>query len=172
MRDGALLRELFTRDGIGTMITEERYEAIRQARIDDLTGILKLIQPMEADGILVRRSRERLEVEIDRFTVIERDAVIIGCAALYPFPEDAMGELACVAVHSDYRRGGRGDALLEAIERQARSLGIGTLFVLTTRTAHWFRERGFEPLAMQHLPIVRQALYNYRRGSKVFSKQL
>lgn len=103
--------------------------------------MLVLIQPLEDDGTLVRRSRERLEVEIERFIVIERDGTIIGCAALYPLAEERLGELACVAVHPAYRNGGRADALLRFIERQARALGLQRLFVLTTRTAHWFRER-------------------------------
>jgi amino-acid N-acetyltransferase len=170
--DGALLLELYTRDGVGTLITGETYERLRRATIDDVGGVLELIQPMEAEGILVRRSREQLELEIDRFSVIERDGVVLGCAALYPFPEEAVAELACVAVHPEYRSAGRGDRLLEFVEAQARTLGIGRLFVLTTRTAHWFRERGFEPGDIRGLPLRRQELYNYQRNSKVFIKML
>ncbi len=170
--DGALLRELFTRDGIGTMVTAHRYEQMRRATIDDVGGVLELIKPLEEEGVLVRRSRELLEMEIERFTVIDRDGMIIGCAALHPFAEEGVGELACLAVHTDYRGGGRGDALLNHMENQARSLSIGSLFVLTTRTAHWFRERGFTPGDIQRLPVKRRALYNYQRNSKVFAKSL
>lgn len=170
--DGALLRELFTRDGIGTMITAHRYEQMRRATIDDVGGVLELIKPLEDDGVLVRRSRELLEMEIDHFTVIDRDGMVIGCAALYPFAEEGVGELACLAVHHDYRGGGRGDTLLSHLENQARSLGIGSLFVLTTRTAHWFRERGFAPADIARLPVKRRAMYNYQRNSKVFVKTL
>jgi amino-acid N-acetyltransferase len=170
--DGALLRELFTRDGIGTLITAQPYEELRPARIDDVGGVLELLRPLEEADVLVRRSRERLENEIDRFFLLERDGMVIGCAAIYCFPDDGMGELACVAVHPEYRDRGRGDRLLERMEIIARQRGIGRLFVLTTQTAHWFRERGFEPASLADLPMAKQALYNYRRNSKVFVKTL
>jgi amino-acid N-acetyltransferase len=171
-RDGALLLELFTRDGNGTLITAGIYEGLRKAGINDVGGILELIKPLEDEGILVKRSRERLEMEIDHFHVIERDGTIIACAALYPGEGRQVAELACLAVHADYRDAGRGDALLQAIESRARQTGIRTLFVLTTRTAHWFRERGFEPGDIAQLPVRKKRLYNYRRKSKVFIKQL
>lgn len=170
--DGALLLELFTRDGVGTLISTDVYEGMRQATIDDVGGILELIRPLEADGTLVRRSRELLEMEIHHFSLLERDGAIIGCAALYPFPEEHLGELACVAVHPAYRNTGRADALLRIIEKQARKQGLNRLFVLTTRTAHWFRERGFEPAEIAHLPVRKQAMYNFQRRSQVFIKQL
>lgn len=170
--DGALLGELFTRDGAGTLITAEPYEHSRTATIDDVGGILELIAPLEAAGVLVPRPREVLETEIDRFTVVERDGTVVACAALYPFEKERLGELACVAVHSDYRKGGRGDALLSHMEGQARAAGLLGLFVLTTRTAHWFRERGFAPASIDNLPGRRRDMYNWRRGSKVFIKML
>jgi amino-acid N-acetyltransferase len=170
--DGALLQELFTRDGIGTLITTDIYEGLRAATIDDVGGILELIEPLETEGVLVRRSRERLEMEIDHFLVVERDGMVTACAALYPYPEEGVGELACLAVHPDYRGEGRGDTLLGAIERCALGAGIRRLFVLTTRTAHWFRERGFAPANVDALPVKRRNLYNYQRKSKVFIKAL
>jgi amino-acid N-acetyltransferase len=170
--DGALLRELFTRDGVGTLITAQPYEELRPARIDDVGGILELLRPLEETGVLVRRSRERLETEIDRFSLLERDGMAIACAAIYCYHADHMAELACVAVHPEYRNRGRGDRLLERIESIARERGIRRLFVLTTQTAHWFRERGFEPSGLGDLPMERQSLYNYRRNSKVFIKAL
>ncbi len=170
--DGALLLELFTRDGVGTLITADIYEGLRSATIDDIGGLLELIQPLEEDGTLVRRSRERLEMEIGRFTVLERDGTIIGCAALYPYAEEHLGELACVAVHANHRNSGRADALLHFIERQAHGQGLQRLFVLTTRAAHWFRERGFEPAEVADLPVEKQTFYNWQRRSKVFLKNL
>jgi amino-acid N-acetyltransferase len=163
---------LFTRDGVGTLITADIYEGVRRATIDDLAGILGLIQPLESEGVLVRRSRELMEIEIKRFTVLERDGAIIGCAALYPFPEERLGELACVAVDPDYRNGGRAETLLQFIERQAVRQGLERLFVLTTQAAHWFQERGFEPARVDHLPVEKRALYNLQRRSKVFIKAL
>jgi amino-acid N-acetyltransferase len=171
-KDGALLLELFTRDGSGTLITAETYEGLRQATIEDVGGILELIKPLEQEGILVKRSRELLEMEIDHFLVIERDGTIIACAALYPAERGHYAELACLAVHTDYRNQGRGDALLEAVEDKAARTGMKTLFVLTTRTAHWFRERGFVPGEISQLPGRRKNLYNYQRKSRVDLKSV
>ncbi|MBZ0092447.1 MAG: amino-acid N-acetyltransferase [Sulfuricellaceae bacterium] len=170
--DGALLQELFTHGGIGTMLSEAPLETIRKATIDDVGGVLKLLEPLEAEGVLVRRSRELLEMEIDRFWVLEYDGMIIGCAALYPFPEETAAELACLAIHANYRDGGRGELLLGHIEDYARKIRIRQLFVLTTRTAHWFIERGFVEAGVEQLPKAKQGLYNYRRRSKVFMKKL
>ncbi|MDJ0807599.1 MAG: amino-acid N-acetyltransferase [Gammaproteobacteria bacterium] len=170
--DGALLKELFTRDGVGSLITAEPYEKTRTARIDDVRGLLGLIEPLESQGILVRRSRELLETEIDHFTLMERDGMVIACAALYPYPDESMAELACVAVHTSYRNDGRGDRLLAHMEVKARQQGITKLFLLTTQTAHWFMERGFVVSSLKALPIQRRRLYNYRRNAKVFLKDL
>jgi amino-acid N-acetyltransferase len=170
--DGALLLELFTREGIGTMVTAESVEVMRSAGIDDAGGILELIEPLEREGILVRRSREQLELEIGHFTVAERDGLIVGCSALYPYPKEGLAELACLAVHQDYRKAGRGDELLQAMERRVQDMGLSRLFVLTTQTAHWFQERGFEPARLDDLPIQRQDLYNYQRNSKIFVKRV
>jgi amino-acid N-acetyltransferase len=170
--DGALLTELFTRDGSGTLVDQEQFESLREASIDDVGGLIDLITPLEEQGILVRRSRDALEREIGQFSVVERDGLIIACAALYPIADSDTGELACLAVNPDYRHGGRGDELLARIEQRARAMGLKTLFVLTTRTAHWFRERGFQPGSVERLPAARASLYNYQRNSKVFEKPL
>lgn len=170
--DGVLLRELFTRDGVGTLISADRYEGLRSARIEDVGGILELIAPLENDGTLVRRSRELLETEIDYFVVLERDGAILACAALYPFADERLAELACVAVDPDYQAEGRADALLNYVEQLAGQQQLKGIFVLSTRTAHWFRERGFEPARLDELPVSRRALYNYQRNSRVFLKEL
>lgn len=170
--DGALLQELFSRDGIGTQIVMESAEQIRRATINDIGGILELIRPLEQQGILVRRSREQLEMEIDKFTIIQRDNTTIACAALYPFPEEKIGEMACVAVHPDYRSSSRGEVLLERITAQAKQSGLSKLFVLTTRSIHWFQERGFTPVDIDLLPESKKQLYNYQRKSKVLMTDL
>ena len=172
VNDGALLEELFTRDGSGTLVSGDHYEQIRQARVEDIGGVLELIQPLEEQGILVRRSREMLETEIDRFVVAERDGTIVGCAALYHYPDEGAGELSCFAVDPNYRRSGRGDDILAMVEKLARGQGIQRLFVLTTQTEHWFRERGFQPSTVQALPGPKLASYNAQRNSKVFVKPL
>ena len=169
--DGTLLLELFSRDGVGTIITRESLEILRDARPDDISGLVALIEPLEESGALVRRSRELLEREISRFSVVEHDAMIVGCAALYPYGNE-QAELACVAVHPQYRRWGYGEQLLKRIETRARAVGIKQLFVLTTLTAHWFRERGFVEKTLADLPEEKRLVYNLQRRSKIFAKPL
>jgi amino-acid N-acetyltransferase len=168
--DGAILKELYTRDGSGTMVYRDNYETIRTATIDDVAGVLELIAPLESDGTLVKRSRERLETEIDHFTVMEKDNLVLGCAALYPIEGQEAGEVACVAIHNDYRKGGRAQNLLKHLEVQAAKLKLKELFVLTTQTAHWFIEQGFNECDLQRLPAERQMMYNNQRQSKIFVK--
>ena len=168
--DGALLEELFTRDGYGTQIIGHSYEQVRAATIDDVPGILKLIEPLEDSGVLVRRSRELLETEIGCFIVIERDGLLISCAALYQF--DQAGELACLVTHPDYRNADRGDRLLDAIQKKARHLSLADLFVLTTQSEHWFAERGFVKCGIEDLPAPKQSLYNYQRTSSVLKRKV
>ncbi len=170
--DGALLLELFTRDGVGTLVSEAPYEAMRRATLGDIGGILDLISPLERSGILVSRSRERLEMEIDDYLVIDRDSLVIGCSALHVFAQDRIGELACLAVHPAYRNEQRGERLLQAIEQRARELQLNRLFALTTRTSHWFLERGFQPASLDELPSERRLGYSTRRNSKVLVKHL
>jgi amino-acid N-acetyltransferase len=170
--DCALLEELFTHDGSGTLVANDDYEQARVADIEDVGGILELIEPLEQEGILLKRSRELLETEISRFRLLERDGRIIACAALYPFPEESSGEVACIVSHPDYRGGQRGQRLLEELEQEARRLGLNRVFVLTTQTAHWFLEQGFVESSRDALPRQKQSLYNLQRNSKVFFKTL
>jgi len=168
----ALLTELFTTDGSGTLVSRRPYEQMRRAAIDDVGGVLDLIRPLEASGILAKRSREALEAEIDRFRLLERDGRIVACAALYPFPDQGSGELACIVCDPDHRGEGRARRLLEELEREALAQGLSRVFVLTTQTAHWFIEQGFVAASPADLPPQRQALYNLQRNSKVFLKHL
>lgn len=170
--DGALLRELYSRDGAGTLIAADSYDAVRQASAEDAGGLLALIRPLEAAGVLVPRSREQLELEIEHYTVLMRDGLITACCALMPYPEEAVGELACVAVHPDYRKQGRAEQLLRTVEKRARALGLKRLFALTTKAGHWFVERGFTQGELADLPLDRKRLYNYRRNSAVYIKSL
>jgi len=172
LRDGALLMELFTHEGVGTMVSREAVEDVRPAKIEDVGGILSIIEPLEQEGVLVRRSRERLEQEVEQFFVDVLDGRIVGCVALYPFAETQAAEMACLAVNPEFRRAGRGDALLAAVEEAALEQGLNQIFVLTTRTAHWFIERGFKLATPEELPTPRKALYNWQRRSKVLVKSL
>ena len=170
--DGSALLELFTHDGVGTMISHENLESLRMATIEDVGGIIKLIEPLEADGTLVKRGRELIEREIDNFSVIEHDGVIFGCAALYPFPAEKMAEMACLTVNPEVQTQGDGERILKHVENRARAAGIKQLFVLTTRTSHWFKKRGFIPATVDALPKDRQHMYNWQRKSQVLIKPL
>jgi amino-acid N-acetyltransferase len=172
-RDGALLRDLYTRDGSGLLFyADDNYESIRDASIDDVGGILTLIQPLEETGVLVPRPREQLEQEIGNFSVMVRDGMVVACAALFPFVDSAAGELACIAVHPEYRGHGRAATLLKRLEGKARQLGLKRLFSLTTHTEHWFVERGFAQGRIDDLPVAKQRFYNYQRNSLVLVKGL
>lgn len=171
-QEGALLTELFTRDGSAIMVTSDKYDNHRQATVNDIAGLLNLIRPLEEKGILVKRSREQLECEIQHFHVLERDGMMIGCAALYPYAEEKTAELACVVIHPDYRQHRRADALLAHMEKRALELGLETLFILTTQTAQWFEERGFAAISIVELPIAKQQTYNYQRNSRPYLKRL
>ena len=170
--DGGLLQELFTRDGAGMMITNLFYEGLRKATIDDIGGILELIQPLEASGTLIKRSREQLELEIDFFHVIEKDGMTIGCIACIPDQQSCMAEIACVAVHSEYRNSGLGDQMLAAIELDAKKETLKHLFILTTHTSHWFLEKGFTESNIDFLPANKQKNYNLDRQSRIMTKEI
>jgi len=170
--DGALLLELFTRDGTGTLISSNSYEEIRPATLNDIAGILELIKPLELQGILLKRSSEKLEIEINDYIVIERDGLIIGCTALHLLYDKQSAEIACLAVHSDYQKSNRGNRLLEHLESKAKQLKLNSLFVLSTQTMHWFIERGFKTTDIASLPAQRQQFYNFKRNSKVLYKKI
>lgn len=169
--NGALIRELFTRQGNGSLISSDSFDNLRAASINDVAGILKLIRPLEANGSLVERSRELLETEIENFKVVELEESIVACAALYPVGSD-FGEIACIAIDNSFQKNGYGDRLLTSLEAQAKTNGIKTLFVLTTVASHWFLGKGFEEAGLNDLPEQRQALYNFQRKSKVLLKKL
>jgi amino-acid N-acetyltransferase len=174
--DGALLRELFTAAGAGTQISEQGFQNIRPATAEDVAAIVELIRPLEDAGVLVRRPRDRLEQEAQRFLVAELDGIVIGCCALYPYPEGGTAEFACLATHPGYREATGveqvGTQLLKRAEIEARRQGLKSLFLLTTQTRDWFRENGFKEASVDDLPAPKKALYNYQRNSIVMAKML
>ncbi|TVS15160.1 MAG: amino-acid N-acetyltransferase [Gammaproteobacteria bacterium] len=170
--DGALLQELFTREGSGTQISEHSYEQLRPAHRDDVAGIVEITRPLADAGVLVQRSRELIEREIERFTVLELDGLVIGCAALYPYSEDQAAEIACVVTHVDFQGADRAEKLVGHLEQLARREGFTRTFVLTTRTSHWFVEQGYRPTTLESLPAARRSLWSPARNSKVLSKTL
>lgn len=170
--NGALLLELFSRDGVGTLISSTAYEELRPATLNDIGGILELIKPLEQQGILAKRSREKIEMEVADYIVLERDGLIIACIALHANAQCQFGALACLAVHADYRGSARGNRLLNAAYQKAKLLGLKTLFVLSTQTMHWFIERGFLLSAFNSLPEPLKVLYNPQRNSKILCKTI
>ena len=170
--DGALLLEVFTHDGIGTMVVDEKLESLREATADDVGGILQLIEPFERDGTLVRRERTEIERDIANYTVIEHDGIIFGCAALYPYPEARTGEMAALTVSSLVQGQGDGERILKRVEQRAKSMGLDSIFVLSTRTMHWFIKRGFVQVDPDYLPEARKRKYNWDRRSVVLVKKL
>ncbi|MGI4900431.1 MAG: amino-acid N-acetyltransferase [Janthinobacterium lividum] len=170
--DGSILLELFSHDGVGTMISYENLESLREANVDDVASIVQLIEPLEADGTLVRRDRHQIERDIDFFSVIEHDGVLFGCAALYPYPSEKLGEMACLTVSPEAQGTGDGERLLKRVEQRARARGLKRIFVLTTRTEHWFLKRGFVKASVDDLPADRRRLYNWQRKSLVLIKEI
>ncbi len=171
-QEGSLLLELFSRDGVGTLLSAASFDQIRSATIDDIGGILELIQPLEQEGILVRRSREKIEADINDYTVLMRDGTVIACGALHVEQDSKYAELACLAVDKNYQKSGKGEELFLKIEEQAIKKGVEKLFILTTQASHWFLERGFIEGDIDDLPVSKQEFYNYQRNSKVLIESL
>ena len=170
--EGGLLLELYTRDGIGALFSASHYDDIHPATIEHVKGILELIKPLEEKGVLIKRSREQLELEVDNFIVSERDKKVIGCVACYPIADTSMGELACLAIDNDYRGNNLGGILLDYVSQLAKKKGLSKLLVLTTQTTDWFRERGFKDGSVDDLPEAKKALYNFQRNSKILIKDV
>jgi amino-acid N-acetyltransferase len=170
--DGSLLLEVYVHDGIGTMVVDEKLEELREATADDVGGILQLIEPFEKDGTLVKRSRTEIERDIGNYTILDHDGVIFACAALYPYPEAKTAEMAALTVSPESQGQGDGEKILKRIEQRARAMGLESIFVLTTRTMHWFLRRGFVQADPDKLPEARRRLYNWDRKSQVLVKKL
>lgn len=170
--DGSVLLEIFTHDGVGTMVVEDTLDDLRPATLDDVGAIVQLIEPLEADGTLVPRGRAVIERDVEKFTVLEHDGIIYGCVAVIPYLEDGMAEMACLIVHPEWQGAGEGEVLLRHAEMRARAMGARRLFVLTTRTSHWFIKRGFVQGSISDLPKERQLTYNRSRNSLIFIKRL
>lgn len=168
--DGGTLLELFTRDGVGLMISKTPFDENRKARLEDITGILELVKPLEEEGVLAKRTRDRMELEINDYIVTVRDGKVIACAALHVYEKEKAAELACLVVHEDYQNKNKAVDLYLQLERYAIKAGMKEIFVLTTQTDHWFVEQGFEETSLEELPITRQQSYNYQRNSKVMKK--
>ena len=158
----------------GNQIPASTDYKISKASLGDVAGILSIIRPLEKTGALVKRSKERMEEDIEFFLVAKQNEAIIGCCAV--FHHGDMAELACIAVHSDYRGKDHikyiGTELLSASEEIARKNGSETLFVLTTQAREWFLAKGFSDSSLEALPAQKKELYNWQRQSQILSKSL
>ena len=170
--DGALLLEIYVHDGIGTMVVDEKLESLREATPDDVGGVLQLIEPFERDGTLVKRDRTEIERDITNYSIIEHDGVIFGCAALYPYPESRTAEMAALTISPQVQGQGDGERILKRVEQRAKAAGLDSIFVLTTRTMHWFIKRGFVQVDPDWLPEARKRKYNWDRKSQVLVKKI
>ncbi len=170
--DGSLLLEIYVHDGIGTMVVDEKLEELREATADDVGGLLRLIEPFEQDGTLVKRDRTEIERDIGNYSLLEHDGVIFACAALYPYPEAKSGEMAALTVSPESQGQGDGEKILRRIEYRAKDMGLDSIFVLTTRAMHWFLKRGFQSVDPEWLPDARKRKYNWDRKSQVLVKKL
>ena len=170
--DGSLLLEVYVHDGIGTMVVDEKLESLREATADDVSGILQLIEPFERDGTLVKRNRTEIERDASNYTILEHDGVIFACAALYPYSEAKTAEMAALTVSPHVQGQGDGERVLKRIEHRAKAAGLDSIFVLTTRTMHWFIKRGFKQVDPDWLPEARKRKYNWDRKSQVLVKRL
>ena len=171
-RDGALLLEMYSRDGSGTLVSVANYDQIRPAGLDDLVGILELIEPLSGDGALIPRPRQKLEDDLGNFTVMVRDGLVIACAALRRYEGSQVAEIECLAVHPEYRGAGRGLFLHDHLLRQARQGGVDRILALTTGATHWFYDLGYKDADSSALPAPRQAATNAKRGSKILALDL
>jgi len=168
--EGALLREVFSRDGLGTMIYVSEHENIRRARSEDVADMLRIMEPYVAKGILVPRSVAFVQERIEDYVVYDVDGFVQGCAALHPWSGNSA-EIAAVAVAEGTRRSGVGRRLVQFLMGRARQNAIANLFLLTTQTSDWFAELGFVRGTVSDLPTEKREGYNEKRGSQVFVHQ-
>lgn len=169
--NGAILKELFTHDGSGLLISKKELAHVRSAETSDIGGILELIQPLQESGALVQRTRDLLEEQIQSFAVLDIDGTAIGCASLQALDADS-GEIACVAVHKEFQGRGYASDLLNYLESRAKAAQYKQVFLLSTQASHWFKERGYQETTPDTLPQDRRELYSSERKSKVLSKVL
>lgn len=176
--NGALLLELYSTDGVGSMISSDFYEGIRGATTSDVSKIFNLLQPMVDKGMLVQRSQQTIADEIHNFIVLERENELLACAYARPLGKnengEAIAELGAFCVHPGYRGGGKGDTLLQFLEERSRSSGTKILILLTTRTADWFQQRGFTAAGAAHssdiIPLHRRNEIDPSRNSQLYYK--
>lgn len=169
--EGAVLRELFSNLGAGTMIYADEYESIRPLLADDIPQILRLMEPLMEQGILLRRSADDIHEKIKDYVVFDIDGSVHACGALHDWGE-GQGEIAALATDPLYGELNMGRRIVGYLIERARKQGMKRVFVLTTRTHDWFEYLGFKEISVEELPERKRRLYDYKRKSKVFALDL
>jgi amino-acid N-acetyltransferase len=169
--EGAVLKELFSNIGVGTMIYTDEYDSIRTLHSRDLPDILRLMEPFMQNGILIRRNAEQIQEKKDDYSVLEIDGSIRACGALHDWG-GSQGEIAAVATDPQYADLGLGRRIVGFLAEKARKSNMRRVFVLTTKTQDWFESLGFKETTVETLPDQRRKVYDQNRKSKIFALEL
>jgi amino-acid N-acetyltransferase len=172
--DEGLLAELFSNEGIGTLVYANEYRQIRKARKRDVRSLQQLIKASVESEELLPRTRAAIERQLDDYFIYDVDGNPVACIALHAFPAEGKGELACLCVRSSHENQGIGRRMVQFVEARAREAGLNTLIALSTQTFNFFRSKaGFAEGSPEDLPTARRERYEQSgRRSKVLVKTL
>lgn len=167
---GVLLDELFSEEGVGTMVHTDSYREIRPLREEDIPELLSMIARSIVDSKLVHRSYESIQENLESYYVYTLDDTIVGCVALYPYPEQRCAELGCLFIKTNYEGHGYGRAMCRFAEQKARAAGFERIFAISQSAVAYFRDRlHYAPMSREALPPARlEALESSGRSSEVF----
>lgn len=170
----ALLTEIFSNEGFGTMVYSNEYQQIRRIFKKDVRGVMTLIRQSVKNEELVRRSRSEILEHLEDYWVLEIDRNPVACVALHLYPEEGCGELACLHVSKSHENQGYGRKLMAFVETQARERGVGRIFALSTQAYNFFQQKGgFVEVGAEALPPGRRAKYQESgRNSKIMMKKV
>ena len=164
--EGAVLKEIFSNLGIGTMVYSNIYERIRPMKRRDISSVLSLMKPFVDNGILIPRSREQLEEKLDDYVVYAMDGILHGCAALHRYGNQ-KAEIAGLAVDNQFVHLKIGKKIVFYLLEKGKEAGLNEIFVLTTKTSDWFLNMGFVPAGLEALPEEKRLQYNRNRNSRI-----
>lgn len=171
---GVLLDEIFSEEGVGTMVHTDSYREIRPLHEDDIPELLSMIARCMVDAKLVHRTYEGIRDHLQSYYVYTLDDTIVGCVALYPFEEEQCAELGCLFIKKNYEGHGYGRAMCHFVEEKARAMGFHSIFAISQSAVSYFRDRlGYAPLPRAVLPPARLAVLEASgRHSEVFGRRL
>lgn len=163
LRDDALLAELFSNEGVGTMVFADDYRQIRPANLADVDEMLLMMRWAVEDQKIVERSREEITAQLDEFSVIEIDGNVVGCVAVHHFEKEKVAEIACLHVKRNHDGMGYGHVLVESAEKRAAELGAKQIFAFSTQAAGFFEKLGYTRL--DDFSILPKSRREYRESS-------